>query len=301
MKSTSGVGSAYFLAFIFLFTISVSGQPQGYVQVPHEGLPSDSLRCNVGSSAFTNADELKAALAGKNCTHAAEVLQIDLARNTLAHYSAGGDCHMRVAVRVYRNESDKQYKVIVNNISGGCRAGGRKSGWIVFEKARAGYEVRVVEVRADRTHGTGPDSFRLPKPPPVITRNPLTARELDMMECLPVKGQTRWIIRDAAQLEKAETGKNGCREHLRQLEIDYEKETLVQYSFASGHCARPPGLTIEAFNETSTDRTVNRYLLKVRYDHAGNDHCKVFTTYPLWVVVPRLPDGFSFNFEAAAK
>ena len=73
-------------------------------------------------------------------------------KESLVYYRVSSDCHMRIAVKVFRSVADRKYKVIINNIYGGCRAGGMCAGWLVFEKMPPGYNVDMNVVRVDRLH-----------------------------------------------------------------------------------------------------------------------------------------------------
>lgn len=303
MNRSAGYFAVWSLGFIVLFALSLAAQPEGYVEVPQLRV-SDFARggCFLAESGVYDEEKLKTVLRDKDCVDAGKPLDVDFQKETLIGYRVGGDCHMSVSTKVFRSDTDKKYKAFVNNIYGGCRAVGGRRGWIVIDKVRPGYEVEIVAVRVDRINGPDLTNFAFPKPPSIRTRVPLETREVDLNGCLPTTGQSQWIIRNEEHLDKAldltPLEKTRCREHLRSLNINFRTDTLVLYAFQSGHCARPPGLSFETIREFSSDASENRFRLMVRYDDPGENYCKVWTTYPLWVVVPKLPDGFGFEFAA---
>lgn len=207
---------------------------------------------------------------------------------------------MRVVAKVFAVDADKKYRVVLNNIYGGCRAAGWRAGWVVFEKTNRDYEVQLNEIKVDRIHDDPIDGFQFPKPPSRKFIEPLGLQELDLKGCIKLAGQSRWIFFDESRMIDAidrDADKTSCESHLRALTIDFTQWTLVGWSFASGHCGRPVGLELSAIQETSTDTRENRYIIDARYDAAGENACKVWTTYPVWLLVPRSAPGYRFDFE----
>lgn len=306
----------YFVFSLLVFltlTSSLFGQPEGYVEVKHLHSPSsDQLGCFNGSGVF-DAEMLRSVIAKndasayqRECADPTKGMGIDLAKQTLVRYSVGSDCHMRVVTKVIRSDTEKKYKLVINNIYGGCRASGWRQGWVAFEKMPPGYVFEFAEVKVDRVHGPIRETdFAWPKPPSIKTREPLTVSEIDLKDCLPAAGQSQSILQTPKHLEDAiardESTKIRCTQHLKSLNIDFEKQTLVGYGFASGHCARPPQLSFELVKEISSDPAENRYILSAIYADAGEKYCKVWTAYQVWVLVPKLPIGFGFDLEAKAK
>lgn len=290
------------LIALLVFSVSLLAQPKGYIEIPQlRHVPESRLGCYIGNVVI-DAEKLGEFEKSPNCKDILKDLSIDFERETLVHYSVGSDCHMSIAIKALRSDADKRYKIIIDNIYGGCRAGGTRKGWVAVEKLRPGYNMEVVVVMVDRIHerSTG-DGFVYPKPPSIKKSEALETREVDVMDCLPLSGQSRWILIKEAFLGDAlarAADKAACAEHFKRLNIDFEKQTLVGYSFSSGHCGRPPGLEFSAVKETSSDPTENRFVLKIGYDDPGKDYCKVWSTSPLWVIVPKLPAGYGFEFDA---
>lgn len=307
------LGYFVFSLLVFLLVASTYGQPAGYVEVKHiHSLTSDQLGCFRGSGIY-DAEMLRSVIAKndasayqRECADPTKSIGVDLTKQTLARYSVGSDCHMRVETKVIRSDAEKKYKLVINNIYGGCRAGGWRQGWVAFEKMPPGYVFEIAEVKVDRIHGPIRDTdFAWPKPPSVKSRETLSVREVDLAGCLAVSGQSQWILQTPKHLDDAidrdSSNKVRCTEQLKSLNIDFEKQMLVGYGFASGDCSRPPQLSFELVKETSSDPAENRYILTANYAPAGENYCKIWTTYQAWVLVPKLPVGFGFYLDAKAK
>jgi len=297
--------SAFFPVFLVFFSASLVAQPDGYVEVlPLRGMASDRLGCYRETDGVYDQVKLDDLARDNNCNKLVAGLKADLSKETVIRYSAASDCHMRLVVKVFRVDAERKYKVIVNNIYGGCRAGGWRHGWLVIDKILDGYTVEMNEVKVDRIHGPIRDEgFVFPKPPPIVTSEPLVAREVDTKGCLHMAGASQWVISNPEHLTTAignTPDKATCTAHFKKLNIDFEKETLAGYSFVSGYCWRPRGLAFEATKETSTDSAGNRFLLTVSFDKSFGS-CHIWRSYPLWVVVPKLPWGYGFGFETKEK
>jgi len=287
-------------------TASAFAQPEGYVEIPFSGTAVDrTVGCVQLKDGRYDADMIEELRKFENCRKHIPEGDIDLASRTLVRWSAGSDCHMRVVVKVFRVDVEQKYKVIVNNIYGGCRAGGSRSGWITFERLPQNYSVEMIEVRVDRFHfDDREDVFKFPSPPQTISRERIDITEVDLKDCLPLSGQSQWVINSEAVLSdaiKRSAGRLSCTDHVRDLGIDFTKTTLIGYSFASGHCERPPGLIFEATSETSNDRSKNRYVVTASFDDAGNKPCPTWKSYSVWLMLPKLPTGFAIDFKAESR
>ena len=126
---------------------------------------------------------------------------------------------MRAHTKVFRSEAEKKYLVIVNNIYGGCRAGGSRSGWIVLDKIPADYTLEMKEVRVDRIHGindAGAD-FYFPKRKSNIKPVLIESREIEVLDCLPLDRQSQWILIKDEFLQTALDGKSReCKQHVQE-------------------------------------------------------------------------------------
>lgn len=145
-----------------LLVVSGRGQPSGYVEVKDvQHLPGVSLGCWATDGEYDQA-HLLALQKKPNCQQVRGV-KAAFSHETLFHWSAESDCHMLVITKVFRADSEKRYHIILNNIYGGCRAGGWRDGFLVFEKL-PGYAVDFAEVQVERYPRRAGDEFVFPKP-----------------------------------------------------------------------------------------------------------------------------------------
>jgi len=142
--------------------------PDGYVEVTDLRKTLDLyLGCFISEDHIYNETEfLNVKGRDKRCAEAAANFEINFEKQTLIGYSVGGDCHLHVRTKLFRSDTEKKYKLIVNKYYGGCRAGGWRSGWIAADKFPDGYAFESVEVGTDERvrRKNGPDKFFFPKP-----------------------------------------------------------------------------------------------------------------------------------------
>jgi hypothetical protein len=86
----------------------------------------------------------------EKCITAIRSLDYDLLTQTLVLWEARSDRNMRVKVKVFRSDSERRIRVIINNIYGGSKASGQKGGALTVEKPPAGYIVSIEEIHVDR-------------------------------------------------------------------------------------------------------------------------------------------------------
>jgi hypothetical protein len=281
--------------------------PEGYVEVARAnrnnadllgigGWVGDCFRLEGGIY-----DEAKLAALRKDakCAESIKALNFDHTKHTLIGWSAQSDCHMSVRSKVFRSETEKKYLVIINNIYGGCRAGGGRSGWIVIDKIPEGYSFEMKEVRVDRIHGinAGGADFYFPKPKSNIKPVLMESREIDVLDCLPLERQSQWILIKDEFLQTALDGKSReCRQLFKNLAIDFNKYTLAGYNVNTGDCYRPPGLGHQVFNDAGE----KRYVMEISYIR-NHGACHVPRWHAVWVLVPKLPGDYGFEFKMNPK
>ena len=281
--------------------------PAGYVEVtPIRGIPTGGPRsgiapCSIRENGVFDQEALQKLFVRRECEDSIKALNLDLSRQTLVGYSVGGDCHMQVKVRTFRSDQDKKYLTVINNIDGGCRAGGWRSGWLVFDKMPAGYTLEVKTVRVDRTYAPEQDSaFLFPKLPTGIPPEVLESREVDLRGCLPMTGQSQWVFIKqeflVAGIDRYPEQKAACTAVFAELNIDFGKYDLAGYNVNTGDCSRPAG--IESRVVKDYDELV--YRLEVSYAKPSK-YCDVVTYHPVWVLVPKPAAGYAFRIEAKAK
>jgi hypothetical protein len=302
----------YALALILAALLAVKAQPAataptqppaGYTEVtPARKLPGifgyGGCYMREGGGVFDEA-RLKPLLERKECAEELKALNVDFAKHTLVGWSAHSDCHMSAHTKVFRSETEKKYLVIVNNIYGGCRASGSRSGWIVLNKIPADYTLDMKEVRVDRIHGinAGGADFYFPKPKSNIKPVLIESREVEVLGCLPLERQSQWILIKEEFLQTALDGKNPeCRQLFKNLAIDFDKYTLAGYNVNTGDCQRPPGLGHQVFNDAGE----KRYVMEISYIR-NHGSCHVPRWHAVWVLVPKLPGDYGFEFKLNPK
>lgn len=297
----------YALALIAAAVIAAKAQPAGYTEVPQ--LPghgsaifnfnSNADGCWIRDNGIYDAEKLRPFRAVPKCLESINALNLDPTKHTLIGWAAHSDCHMHVKAKVFRSEAEKKYLAIINNIYGGCRAGGSRSGWIVIDKMPDDYAFDMKEVRVDRIHGvnaTGED-FYFPKPKSDIKPVLLDSREIDAGGCLPLDRQSQWILIKEEFLKTAlENKSRECRQHFKKLAIDFEKYTLAGYNVNTGDCYRPPDLEHRVFNDAGE----KRYVMEISYIR-NHGSCHVPRWHAVWVLVPKLPGDYGFEFKLDPK
>lgn len=124
----------------------------------------------------------------------------------------------------------------------------------------------------------------------------LETRRIDFKGCVWMDLNGRMIIRDQAAFLKAVQNGAGRERCLKDIEkIDFEKYTLLGAELNTGYCRTPLGL--DAW--TLADEEKKRYVLKISYLEPEG-LCRAMSRYDLWVLVPRLPENYTVEFEIAA-
>jgi hypothetical protein len=275
--------------------------PAGYVEIQPVNHGPVLFRMRPGTDCYIRGDgiydeeKLKPLLANPKCAEFLRALNIDHKTQTLIRYSARGDCHMRLRTKIFRSDTDKKYLLIINNVYGGCRAGGSREEWMVIDKIPEGYGLNISEVRVDRIHGVNADGedFYFPKQPSGIKPELIESREIDVKGCLPLDRQSQWIIMKDEFLQSAlEVRSRECKELFAVLAIDFDKYTLAGYNVNTGDCMRPPSLSQKVYK----DFDEKRYRMEISYDKPAA-RCEELTWHALWVIVPKLPGDHGFQFE----
>jgi len=293
----------YAIAFILAAILAAKAQPPaGYIEVVPVnrnagllGFDSSARECFLRESGLYDEAKLKPLLQRKECADSLKDLKVDFAKHSLIGWDAHSDCHMGVRTKVFRSDTEKKYLVIVNNIYGGCRAGGSRSGWIVIDKIPEGYTFDMKEVRVDRIHGINADGadFYFPKPPSNIKPVLMESRVAEIQGCLPLVRQSQWILIKEEFLQTAlEDKSRECKQLFKNLAIDFEKYTLAGYNVQSGHCQGPTDLEHKVFDDAGE----KRYVMEITFTEA-RAYCHVPSYYSLWVLVPKLPEGYGFEFK----
>lgn len=301
MKKTAFVIIAVLTAILSTDVPAHAQLPAGYVEIqPLNHLPvffgtRFSTDCYIRDDGIYDEEKLKPLLARPKCAEVIRALKVDHKTQTLIGYSARGDCHMRLHTKIFRSDADKKYLMVINNIYGGCRAGGSRNGWMMIDKIPEGYGLSIREVRVDRIHGVNADGqdFYFPKQPSGIKPELLDSREIDVKGCLPLDRQSQWILNKNEFLQSVLEDKSSeCKELFAALAIDFDKYTLAGYNANTGDCTRPPSLSQKLYK----DFDEKRYRMEISFDKPATG-CAEMTWHALWVLVPKLPGDHGFDFE----
>lgn len=135
---------------------------------------------------------------------------------------------------------------------------------------------------------------------PNTAEGELEAREFDMKGCIALyhpKLNRQVVINDESALRSFIWNDRRFERCLADLKrVDLSKYTLLGVEINSGWCRRPLGLT----HRVMKDESQKRYLLRVTYQSPG-EPCRALSQYDLWVLVPKLPDGYKVDFEVSAS
>lgn len=86
-----------------------------------------------------------------------------LGRDLYVHVSMMGDCHARLWAEAFRSESRREYRIVMMNRYGGCRAGRFESYWLRLPPLPDGWTVAFSSRRFDRDEDV-PSSAPPPTP-----------------------------------------------------------------------------------------------------------------------------------------
>lgn len=303
-----------------------------------DGFPSLSRSCLQIDNMVYNEDSFKKLLSFAQCAKVLKADQFDLKKQTLIGWQTGGDCLMRVETKLYRDDEKKLFTFVVRNIWGGCRAGGWRQGMFAIDKIPSHYRVKFVEYlvqeysdRIREASDSGDtwtaDGQKVPVSPPASTPEseaagskalsdpPASAggstggnatvmervtqietREIDLKGCLWQRLRSEAVFKDDDTFQKA-IRKDGqedfCRKDLEK--IDFSKNTLLGINLNTGYCRTPVGLETKAFR----DDAKKLYTLQISYIEP-HGLCRALSSYDLWVLVPKMPEGYEAKFEVKA-
>lgn len=293
------------LTLVALSAVVVSAQPAGYFEIPiKRQSATDPLYCQPNSTTPTAKPEFKITKR-ESCEQDVASLSVDHESEALIYWSASSDCKMTVQLKAIRSDQEKRVRLIVNNIYGGCKASGRRGGWVVIEKPPTDYQISIDEVRVDRIHADDQDDageFQYPKPPTEYKRvAQIAIREVDIAGCLTLVGQSRWIISNQKTLTTAmdrSADPARCSEHFRTLGIDLSRDVLIGVSFASGYCDRPDGLEVSAQAMFAVEPRDDLVIVSTSHLQVPKSaKCEKWTTYPIWLVLQRSAPNVRIRFE----
>ena len=125
----------------------------------------------------------------------------------------------------------------------------------------------------------------------------LKTSQLELEGCINFRYPNKQLaIRDEATMKslvRNDMSRERCLASLK--DIDFSKHTLVGVELRTGWC-RDPLFTYRVFK----DEAKKKYLLSVRYQPPVVP-CRGLDQHDLWVLVPKLPEQYEFDFEAKAE
>lgn len=284
------------ITFCFAFPTQAQTEETTEVKI-HQKIGSRYFRCFLGANKVYDEESLKKIASNKDCS-AVNLLKVDFNKQSLIGYRVGGDCFMRADSKVFRNERTKTYQVKIFNHWGGCRAGGSFVGWAVVDKIPDDYKVEFSVILVERWTDNI-DKFILDNALPTKDNHQvLVSREIDLKGCIHTHSGKQFIIKDEATYLKT-IRNDGSRDHcLKNLEkIDFEKNSLLGLEINSGYCRRPIGLEFQVLK----DETTKEYQFNIDYTDPKGSVCRALSQYDLWVLVPKIPDGFTVKFDVQPK
>ncbi|MEZ5429510.1 MAG: hypothetical protein R2747_24915 [Pyrinomonadaceae bacterium] len=126
----------------------------------------------------------------------------------------------------------------------------------------------------------------------------LETREIEIGNCIQTISAKQFVITGEADYRRAirnDASRGRCLEETEK--IDFTEESLLGVEFSSGYCRRPHGLSFQTIRDDSR----KKYILSVSYTDPGGQVCRALSRYALWVLVPKLPAGYSVDFEITAR
>lgn len=250
--------------------------------------------CNAETAVYTEEKFNKMLADNKECAYLSSRLKPDFKTQTLIGIHLGGGCFISGAVKVFRSDKEKLYTVRIKNIWRGCRAGGLFQGWLLIEKIPADYRIRFYHNHVEAPRVDLEDDDELFDLRPVQT---LETREINLNGCVQMFRSDRIVIRDKESFLKAirnDASRERCVKDLEKS-IDFGRFTLLGIDINSGYCRVPIGLG----HNVIMDEAQKLYTLQVSY-LAPQGVCRHMSSYDLWVLVPKMPEGYEATFEVKA-
>lgn len=288
----------------FLFTVAVlifcavfpaRGQTNEEIEVPLlNEVHSRNWECVQRENSVVSKEVFRKILADARCANLRKTLEVDFEKQTLISFSVRGDCFVSADAKIFRSDAEKKYTVKIRKRDGGCRAAGSYQNWLVIEKIPADYKVGFDEMIVKEYAGWNEkDVF-----PFVMSRETLAAKQIDLKGCIQTIFTKQFVIKDEAAYLKTirnDASRDFCLKNLEK--IDFGKRSLVGIDINSGYCGIPAGLKYKVVKDSEK----KQYLLDISYDDPKYSVCRAVSQYDLWLLVPKLPEGYEVKFEVKAK
>ena len=284
------------IATCYVFSVEAQTATEQEVKI-HQKIGSRYIRCFLAENKIYDKDGLEKLVADEKCS-IVNILKVDFSKQTLIGYRMGGDCFMRGDAQVFLNETTKTYKVRLINYWGGCRAGGSFVGWLVIDKIPEDYKVEFSKLNAEDILGKKNNSLFDFLTSEKVGTTILESREIDLKGCIQTIYNKQFVIKDEAtylQTIRDDASRERC---LKEVEkIDFSKNSLLGIEINSGYCRRPIGLEFQVLKDEKT----KEYLLNIDYTDPRGSICRAVSQYDLWVLVPKISDGFEVKFKTQPK
>jgi len=126
----------------------------------------------------------------------------------------------------------------------------------------------------------------------------LETRAFEMKGCIQTIYEKQFVIKDNEAFLKAIRSDASRERCVKDLEkIDFTKHTLLGIEINSGYCRIPVGLEHKALK----DETKKQYVVEISWLDPRGSTCRALSQYDLWLLVPKLPEGYEVKFELRAK
>lgn len=285
----------FLFAFFILFAAILQAQTNLETKIPVKHIGWKAQNCFVrADNQVIDKTTFREITAREDCSSLNDS-DIDFAKQTLLTYRVGGDCHMRVRTDVFRNDSDKNFVVRIRNYWGRCRSGKIYRGWILLDKIPEGYKVLFREEKIDKWDNSDLSEDIFDFSPTKKSKN-LPTREFKMNGCVQMYRQKDYVIKSDEEFKEAirnDASREYCLENLEK--IDFGKNSLLGIDINSGYCRRPVGLEYQ-FLKNENDK---KYILKIGFIEPG-EPCRAYSSYHLWILVPKIQNNFDVEFEVKA-
>lgn len=124
-------------------------------------------------------------------------------------------------------------------------------------------------------------------------------RDFVMEGCVPffrVEGR-QLVIRESEALRAAVRRDASRPRCLKTVEsLDFNRHTLLGIQLNTGYCRKPVGLEYRLLK----DEAQKRFLLLISYTEPVSS-CRALSQYDLWVLAPKLPDGYEVRFAVQPR
>jgi hypothetical protein len=296
MKSKRLAKFAFALSLLIICpAVFINAQIKDETEVPVlNEAHSRNWECVQRENSIVSKEAFGKILADEDCSNLKKTLDVDFEKQTLISYTVRGDCLVLAAAKIFRSDAEKKYTVRIRTSSGGCRAAGSFQSWLVIEKIPNDYKVEFDEMMAKQySEWNEKDVFRS-----IDSREILEIRKIDLKGCIQTIFTTQFVIKDEAAYLKTirnDASRDFCLKNVEK--IDFGKHSLVGIDINSGYCGIPTGLEYKVFKDSGK----KQYLLDISYIDPQGSTCRALSQYDLWLLVPKLPEGYEVKFEVKAR